>query len=252
MQSDAADNADAGPAAQGLGEGRRRVGAGLVVSVVLHGLALSALIVVLEVAAKPNNAPLVIPVNIVRLAEETAAPIEPNQADVPQQKTATPSSPAAQPVELSAAEKHPPPDELEIKLRNLAQLRQPTVDTRLSQQGEGLSRVAAMPENAALGSDATIKDFLRDQIEHHWSPNLAALHGRNISVLIRVAITNAGIVTKADIVNNPEFGVDPAYDEIAFSARNAALLSSPLTLPPGHYAQSMDLILSLDTRDALR
>ena len=100
-------------------------------------------------------------------------------------------------------------------------------------------------------SVAAIKDFLRDQIEHHWSPDLAILHGRDISVLIRIALTNAGVITKAEVVNGSGLGIDPVYDEIALSARDAALLSSPLTMPTGHYAESMNVILSLNTREAL-
>jgi hypothetical protein len=109
-----------------------------------------------------------------------------------------------------------------------------------------------MRSDAALGFDAALKDFLRDQIEHHWGLDLAALHGKDFSVLVRVAITKAGVVTGAEVVNNRKLGVDAAYDEAALSARNAALLSSPLTLPPGHYPELMSVILTLNTRDALR
>jgi len=230
----------------------RRLGTGLVVSLVLHALAVSALILILGWAANPIDIPLVVPVNIVQLANETVSPKAPEQASIPQQKAAAPSSPDAIPVTLSPSKTQPPPDELEVKLRRLAQLREPIVDPHLPQQGEGLSRIAATRPDAMLGSEATIRDFLRDQIEHHWNLDLSLLHGRNISVQIRVAVTNAGVVTKAEVVNSPELGVDTVYDEIALSARNAALLSSPLTLPPGRYAPLMDLVLNLNTKDALR
>jgi hypothetical protein len=226
--------------------------AGPVVSVVLHALALSGLIVGLGLAANPVDIPLIVPVNIVQLANETVGPKAPDQASIPQQKAAAPSSPDAIPVDLSPSKRLPPPDDLEVKLRRLAQLRQPIVDPRMPQQGEGLSRIAATRPDAALGFDATLKDFLRDQIEHHWGLDLAALHGKDFSVLIRVGITKAGVVTGAEVVNNRKSGVDAAYDEAALSARNAALLSSPLTLPRGHYPELMNVILTLNTRDALR
>jgi hypothetical protein len=246
-------NSDTGAAAQRTGEPRRyNFSAGLVFSVALHALALSTFIVMLAVAAKPDDALLVVPVDIVQFADETAGPLVPDKGNVPQQESAPPSSPVAKPADLSPSEKLPPPDDLEIKLRKLAQLRQPIVDTHLSEKGEGLSRASVMRQEALLSSDAAIKDFLRDQIEHHWSLDLATLHGRNISVLIRVAITNVGVITKAEIVNSPEIGIDPVYDDIASSARDAVLLSSPLTLPPGYHAGSMDVVLSLNTRDALR
>ena len=226
--------------------------AGLVISVVLHALALSVLIVGLGLAAIPADIPLVVPVDIVQLANETVGPKAPDQASIPQQKAAAPSSPDTIPVDLSPSKKQPPPDDLEIKLRRLAQLREPIVDPHLPQQGNGLSRIAATRPDAALGFDAAFKDFLRDQIEHHWGLDLAALHGKDFSVLIRVAITKAGVVSGAEVVNNRKSGVDAAYDEAAMSARNAALLSSPLTLPPGHYPELMKVILTLNTRDALR
>ncbi len=81
---------------------------------------------------------------------------------------------------------------------------------------------------------------------------MAAIHGRDISVALRMRITRAGLVTGADVLNKREAGVDPVFDEAARSARNAALLSSPLALPPAHYPETMDVILTLNTRDALR
>jgi hypothetical protein len=230
---------------------QRNFSAGFVVSVVLHALGLSALIVWLGLAANPVDIPLIVPVDIVQLANETVGPKAPDQASIPQQKAAAPSSPEAIPVDLSPSER-PPPDELQIKLRRLAQLREPIVDPHLPQQGEGLSRIAATRPDTALGFDATLRDFLRDQIEHHWGLDLAALHGKDFSVFIRLAITKAGVVTGAEVVNNRKSGVDAAFDEAALSARNAALLSSPLTLPPGHYPELMNVILTLNTRDALR
>jgi outer membrane biosynthesis protein TonB len=236
---------------KGMGE-RPHFSAGFVFSVALHALVLLAVILVLGLAVNPIDIPLVVPVDIVQLAKQTVGPKEPEQASIPQQKAAAPSSPDAKSVDLSALKKQPPPDKLEVKLRKLAQLRDPIVDPHLPQQGEGLSRIAATRPDAALGSESTIKDFLRDQIEHHWSPDLSMLHGRSISVSIRIALTSAGVVTRAEIVNSPALGVDSTYDDIAISARNAVLLASPLTLPPGHYARSMDLIVNLNTRDALR
>jgi hypothetical protein len=230
----------------------RNISAGFVVSLVLHALALSGLIVGLWLAAIPVDMPLIVPVNIVQLADETVGPKAPDQASIPQQMAAAPSSPEAIPVDLSPSKRPPPPDDLEVKLRRLAELREPIVDPHLPQQGEGLSRIAATRADATLGFDATFKDFLRDQIEHHWGLDIAALHGKDFSVLIRVAITKAGVVTAAEVINNRQSCVDAAFDEASLSARNAALLSSPLTLPPGHYPERMNVILTLNTRDALR
>jgi hypothetical protein len=253
MHSNVINDASDEMAATGAWHGwRYSFNAGFACSVVLHGLALAVFILVLHGAARPNDVSLVIPVNIVELADRTAGPLRPDTAVVPQEKAGPPSSPAAKPAAVSPLQKVPPPDDLEIKLRKLAQLRQPILDTHLARTGEGLARKSAMREEAALGAHATIEDFLRAQIEHHWTPDLAKLHGKNISVLIRLAINGTGAVTRVEVVNGPAAGIDQAYDEVAVSARNAALLASPLTLPPGHNGKSMDVILNLDTRDALR
>jgi hypothetical protein len=51
-------------------------------------------------------------------------------------------------------------------------------------------------------------------------------------------------------VANPRSG-DPHYDEVAISARNAVLASSPLALPAGQYDEVMDMIIYMNPRDAL-
>jgi hypothetical protein len=229
-----------------------KFGSVFILSVALHALALAALVLTLGLAATPTDDSLVIPVNIVRLASSTAGPTEPVKADLPQHEGAPPSSPSTEARELSPATKQRHPDELTVKLQKLAELRQPILDQRLSTKGEGLSRISATSRDAEIGFDATFRDFLRDQIEHHWGLDLGTLHGKDFSVLLRVAITKAGVVTKAEVVNNQRSGVDAAFDEAALSARNAALLSSPLTLPPGRYPELMNVILTLNTRDALR
>ena len=136
---------------------QRNFNAGLVVSVVLHELGLSGLIVGLGLAANPVDIPLVVPVNIIQLANETVSPKAPDQASIPQQKAAAPSSPDAIPVDLSPLKRPPPPDDLEVKLRRLAQLREPIVDPHMPQQGEGLARIVATRPDAALGFDAAMR-----------------------------------------------------------------------------------------------
>jgi hypothetical protein len=103
-----------------------------------------------------------------------------------------------------------------------------------------------------VGESLAVSDFIRAQVERRWGLDLARLGNKTFSVLIRVEMTGAGVVTKAEVVHDARFAADKAYQDIALSARNAVLLSSPFALPSGHYADVMQLTLSLNTADALR
>jgi hypothetical protein len=255
MHSDVLDKANVEIAATSGREIRRyNLSVGLVCSVLLHGLLLPAFILMLYSTAQPRDVLLAIPVDVVELSDETTGPPQPEKTLVPQQRAAEPSLPVAEPVGISRLTKPPLPDALETKLRMLAKLQQPVVDTHLLEKEVGRSRISAMRDEALPGPYATyaLSDLLRAQIERRWGPDLARLGGRNLSILIRVEMTSRGVVTKAEIVKNPQFSADKAYDDIALSARNAVLLCSPFTLPPGHYEDVMNMTLSLNTRDALR
>jgi hypothetical protein len=147
-----------------------------------------------------------------------------------------------------------PPDELDIKLHALAELRQPSVDTHLSKRDIGLARQSAMSEEAEPGSYPTyaVRDFIRAQVERRWGLDLRTLGDSNYSVLIRVEMTSTGIVTKAEIANTARFNSDTTYRAVAWSARNAVLLSSPFVLPGGPYGDRMVFTLILNTKEALR
>jgi hypothetical protein len=96
-----------------------------------------------------------------------------------------------------------------------------------------------------------LKDFILDQVERHWNLNLANLKGADYSVSIRVKIAKSGEVLKAELLDSSRAG-DPHYDEVAISARNAVLASSPLALPAGQYDDVMDMVLYMNPRDTLR
>lgn len=190
-----------------------------------------------------------IAVGIVELSDQTTSPLVPNRSVTPQQKAGSPPLPAPN----TSAPTPGPTDELEAKLRALARLRAPSADTRLTESGTGVSEADARSDGA-LGSHATyaIKDYIRAQVERRWNLNLALLGNRNFSVLIRVEITSNGVVKMAEIVDQARFVTDKAFREIALSARNAILLSSPIALPVGRYDALMSMTLSLNPRDVLR
>jgi len=250
MHLDASADVNFGFAAADAGDRRRRVyfAVGVLCSAILHGF---MLLLFLSAHARTVMSPD-IPIDVVMLADETASPPQPIKAPAPQQQAGIPSSSATQPI--GAAPSNERPDELEMKLHALAKLRLPSVATRLAERNFGLSQLSATSNDAAAGPYATyaVRDLIRAQVERRWWPDLAALGKNNFSVLIHVEITSAGVVTKAEIADMARFNKDKTYREIALSARSAVLLSSPFVLPPGHYSDVMDLIISLNTAEALR
>jgi hypothetical protein len=168
------------------------------------------------------------------------------------------AAPAAKPVQATlapsggATEAPPVVDALATKLEALAKLRQPSSD---HPSEETDSDAATMLPGSASSPGPQgmygLKDFILDQVERHWNLNLANLKGAEYSVPIRVEIAKSGEVLKADIVNNARSD-DPVYREIALSARNAVLASSPLALPAGQYDDVMDMVLNMNPRDTLR
>jgi hypothetical protein len=168
------------------------------------------------------------------------------------------AAPAQKPIQAAlapsagVAEAPPVADALATKLQALAKLRQPSSDRPSEENG---SDAASMLPGSASSPGPKgmygLKDFILDQVERHWNLNLANLKGAEYSVPIRVEIARSGEVLKADIVSNARSD-DPIYREVALSARNAVLASSPLALPAGQYDDVMDMVLNMNPRDTLR
>jgi outer membrane biosynthesis protein TonB len=148
-----------------------------------------------------------------------------------------------------------PADDLATKLQSLARLRQPAPPMPPNprpQEGAGVSNVTASNADAAPGSAASysVQDFLRAQVERHWYWDRRRLGAGDWAVSIHVLLNRDGSVAKAEIVDDARHGADPEYHDLALSARNAVLLSSPLNLPPGRYEAVKDITLTLDPRTA--
>ena len=168
------------------------------------------------------------------------------------------ASPAAKPTQAALAptggapEAPPITDALASKLEALAKLRAPGPNA----PSEGDSSLAAsmLPSSASSPGQAGmygLKDFVLDQVERHWNLNLANLKDADYSIPVRVKITKTGEVLKAELIGDSRSG-DPHYDEVAISARNAVLASSPLALPAGQYDDVMDMVIYMNPRDTLR
>jgi len=265
--------------------GRRSLGAAC--SFVLHiAVALLVIFGLPRLWSPPAEAPVVVPVDLVQLGDKTASPAEDQKAAVPQQQateTATVDSPEAVPVPqtpppapqptLPASKEGPktepttqarpnpkppaPVDDLTARLHALARLHQPAAHeppAPRQQDGTGSSNLTASSEDAVRGPQASysVKDFLRAQIERHWTMEQSVAHIPNAVVLIHLGLSRDGKVTFADVVPDPRYQTDDALRELAYSARNAVLMSSPLTLPPGRYDEVRDITLDFRPRDVLR
>jgi hypothetical protein len=235
----------------------RQRGAGVAVSLLLHGLLLLLVLTTLMQhgvsTESRNRLPAVVPVDLVRLGDETRSPPADRHALVPQQRAgrvqdaASPESRA-----VSAAGKKPAPvDAVEAKLRALARLKQPDTPLKLD-LGQGVSDIDSA--NGAPGDSATysIRDYVLAQVLRRWVPNLTRARLRPSVIAIRVTMKRDGSIAAAEIVEQARSKTDVIFRDIALGARNAVLLSSPIALPPGSYPKEMHFTLNLDTRAVVR
>jgi hypothetical protein len=235
----------------GQGEARRVPEAmGFAASALLHGLVLLLILIAAPFGSHGTGGTRLVPIEVVfETAPTKTPPLQPQAAAAPEPGTpqAQTSSEAAAGAGSAAApaQHQPPADALEAKLAALAQLRQPETTQSIS---------AEIPTNddgaGGRAGPPGLKDFIRAQIERRWNLNLASLGNSNLFVPIQVKISDKGVILKAEIVPSARFD-DPAYREVAVSARNAVLLASPIALPPGQYQDVMEMVLYLNPRDAL-
>jgi outer membrane biosynthesis protein TonB len=229
-------------------------GRGMIASLLLHGLAVLMIFVAARHATHaPQKVMPVIAVDLVRLGMETVSPPEARRALVPQQRAAAKqeaSSPTRESVSPKGT-KPAPVDALDAKLRGLARLRQTQNNLKFA-EGQGVSNVDAA--NGTPGERATysVKDYVRAQVLRRWSLNLAKMAGRNFSIQLRVTMKRDGTIVSSAIVEESRTKIDPLYRDIALSARNAVILSSPIALPPGDLPAIMHFTLDLDPKDAQR
>lgn len=267
-------------------ESAAKRGIGFACSLALHIVAALLILFGLPSLLKPPaEPPLAVPVNLVQFGDKTTSPATDQKAAVPQQQASEtaavdvpeavpvpqvpPPAPAPEmPVSREGAKPAPhtatrpsrppaPVDELTARLQALARLHQPATrepPAPRQQDGTGASNVTASSPDAARSAQASygVKDFLRAQIERHWTMEQAVAHIPNAVVLIHLGVSRDGKVTFAEVVPDPRYQTDDALRELAYSARNAVLMSSPLTLPPGHYDEIRDITLDFRPRDVLR
>jgi hypothetical protein len=139
---------------------------------------------------------------------------------------------------------NPPPDALEARIASLAELTAP-------------ASALPAPDNDGTAAGAgdnggyALADFVRSEILRRWWPSLSSDAERGTPVAIRLKMTRAGVISDVRILDQQRFDHDKLFHEMALSARNAALLASPIPLPPGKYDAVMDIAITLDPRAVL-
>jgi hypothetical protein len=242
-----------------LTAGRRYAGAngrGVLGSLALHALLAFLVVVVVarhtaEIASRPPHLPPFVPVELIRLADETRSPPAERFSPVPQQKAGRPQDAASPTPHGVSPTGTKPVDALDAKLKALARLKQPDNKLTLA-DGTGVSNVDA--SNGASGNAATyaIRDYVLAQVLRRWTLNLSRVGTRTMTVKIAVVMKRDGSIVTADIVEQARAKTDAVFRDIAIGARNAVLLSSPVPLPAGDYPKEMHFTLLMDTRAVLR
>ncbi len=105
-------------------------------------------------------------------------------------------------------------------------------------------------DGTGQAGNVRLKDYIRAQVERRWQ--IAGTHPENghWTISLRLVIDGDGSVEKAEAILDPRHAEDQKYLEVAKSARDAALLSSPLRLPAGMSEMPSDIILDLDSRES--
>jgi hypothetical protein len=141
-----------------------------------------------------------------------------------------------------------PEDELSARLRALAQLKTP--DAALPNADN-----TAAPGGTGSGEgegNYALKDFIRAQILRRWLPDLSIPGARNMPVLVRIRLLKSGMIDTVCVVDQERFVTDKVFRDMALSARDAALLASPIQWPGGLKQKSQTLTITLDPKAVLR
>jgi hypothetical protein len=142
-----------------------------------------------------------------------------------------------------------PDDELSAQLRALAQLKTPQATLPNADNN-------ATPGDSAGGGTGegnyALKDFIRAQILRRWLPDLSIPGARDMPVLVRVRLLKSGVIDDVGIVDQARFHTDKVFRNMALSARDAALLASPIQIPGVRFEKTQSLTIDLDPKAVLR
>ena len=215
-------------------------GRGLAVSLLLHMAALLLLWWHFSHAVRPSP-PLV--ATMVELVNQPV--IAPGTAGGATLPARSPERMAPRVIGVTPKAPTQPPDELEARIRGLANLSAP--DTALpapDNDGSGAG--------SGSGGGTALADYVRAQILRRWWPSLGHDAARGMIVTLRLKMSRTGQLSDIQIVDQERFKTDLQFRDMAINARNAATNASPINLPPGHYDAVTTLDITLDPRAVLR
>jgi hypothetical protein len=226
---------------------RKDGGAGVLLSALLHGAALLlALWYLRERPNLPETRFQALPVELVVGGSmgqgASTAPAARLQVARPHPE----SAPQAEGVSPQGTRQ--PEDELSAKLRALAQLK--SADTALPD-----ADVSTMPGRGNGGEgegNYALKDFIRAQILRRWLPDLSIPGGRAMPVSLRIRLLKTGVIDEVTVVDQARVRNDAAFHDMALSARDAALLASPIQIPGMRLEHDQTLTIVLEPRAVLR
>ena len=226
---------------------RKDGGPGVLLSVLLHGLLLLvALWYVQHRPALTENQIRALPVELV-IGGSMGQNSSTSPATRLQVARPHPES-APRPEGVSPKGTEQPEDELSAKLRALAQLK--SADTALPN-----ADVSTMP-GAGAGGDGegnyALKDFIRAQILRRWLPDLSIPGARNMPVGLRIRLLKTGIIDEVTILDQARMHTDATFRDMALSARDAALLASPIQIPGMRLERNQTLTIVLEPKAVLR
>jgi hypothetical protein len=226
---------------------RQETGPAVLLSLLLHGLLL--LLVLWYLGHRPAVTPAQLRALPVELVIGGGAGQASTVAPAARLQIA-PAHPESAPVPEGTNPKgtKQPEDELSAQLRALAQLKTP--DAALPNADN-----TAMPGGGGDGEgegNYALKDFIRAQILRRWLPDLSVPGARDMPVLLRIRLLKSGVIEDVAIVDQRRFYADKAFHNMALSARDAALLASPIQAPGVRYEKTQTLTIDLDPKAVLR
>jgi outer membrane biosynthesis protein TonB len=183
---------------------------------------------------------------------------EPIPVPTPKPKPPEPKPPPDKLAEVKPPPKKPPPppdsfDQLLKTVDTLRQKAQPEPQQNTASSNRTVNTTASDLSQQPSMSD---RDYIRAQIEPRWNVDVGARDAQNLVVRVRIQILPDGTVTQAILqVDDVRYASDSFYRAAADAARRAALLASPLKVPPNKpdfFRTYSDITLNFDPRSLIR